>query len=123
MFPICGKGNSISPSFSLPRSLRPSLPLPPCESGSILLFRSLFGSRESLADVTNLVLRGNRPRPDKGFPLDRLLTQWLSLNPKLGCFSFPPPFFSLARHSRFFKAQRDQALKKHFISDPIISSA
>lgn len=32
--------------------------------------------------------------------------------PKIGLLFFPPPFFfSLARHSRFFKAQRDQALK------------
>lgn len=115
MFPICGKGNSISPSFSLP--------LPPCESGSILLFRSLFGSRESLADVTNLVLRGNRPRPDKGFPLDRLLTQWLSLNPKLGCFSFPPLFFLSRSPQPVFQSAERPGAKKHFISDPIISSA
>lgn len=98
-FLICGVGNSISPLsifFALSGSFfRPSLslPLPPGEPGSILLFRSLSAVRKSRADVTNLVLRRNHPNQTKVF---HLIDSWPSgslWTQKLGRFSFSLFFF------------------------------
>lgn len=126
MFPICGKGNSIFP-LSLFLTL---VALPPSESGSILLFRSHSAAEKKpgRCDKSGLTLKSPPPskkkkKTHKGFPLDRFLTQWLSLNPKLGRFSF---FLSLSLATAGFSKHREserESAKKHFISDPIISSA
>lgn len=104
MFPICGKGNSIFP-LSLFLTL---VALPPSESGSILLFRSHSAAEKKpgRCDKSGLTLKSPPPskkkkKTHKGFPLDRFLTQWLSLNPKLGRFSF---FLSLSLATAGFQS-------------------
>lgn len=113
------------PTFSLPYSLHPypSLPLPPSGgSGSILLFRSLSAVEKvwqmwqiwSYVEITLTRQRfSTRSIPD---PV-------ALAEPKIGLLFFPPLlFFFLLATAGFQSAERPSA-KKHFISDPIISSA
>lgn len=119
-FPQCvAKASLFSPSFNLLyslwiflfSSLSCSLPLPPSESGSILLFRSLSAEEKKKAQQMWQIWSYVKITPTRQrFSLDRFLTQWLSLNPKLGSFSFLSFFFAF-HHSQFFKARRERALK------------
>ena len=125
MFLICGNGNSIFPSFRLPDSLHPSHPLPPCESASILLFRSPLVAWQMWQIWSYVEITPNRQR----FFTWSIPDQVALSEPQIGplsfflCFFFfffPPP--CLAQLVLWDQAVRPSA-KKHFISDPIISSA
>lgn len=92
----------------------------PCEPASILLFRSLSAA-ESRADVTNLVLCRNRPNQTKVF---HLIDSWPSGSLWTRNWPASPfPFLSLFVATVGFQSAERASAKKHFISDPIISSA
>lgn len=54
---------------------------------------ALFQLQKKLGRCDKSGLTSKSPQPDKGFPLDRFLTRWLSMNPKIGLLFFLSFFF------------------------------